>query len=177
MSWKNGNFNLVSIVDLMFSFTGILLFLIWGFASMPREENYREAKRLLREYYSFVVKKGKITTIKAKRDFIFNLKPMVFIVDSSERVKYLSPQGHPSLITRQEVKRKIRECIRINSKDLPKKELCGVVFMVPPQGFTWIKTIEKEVWQLLKNSNSFLPLSYIPMEEKVYRKVCVLWTE
>ncbi len=177
MNWKNGNFSLVSIVDLMFSFTGILLFLIWGFASIPKEKQFREAKRLLREYYSFVVKKGKITTIRARRDFIFNLKPMVFVVDSPEKIKYLSPDGKPQLINRSRVKEKIKKCLKINREKLPEKNLCGVVFMVPPEGFAFIKSLEKEVWETLKNSNSFLPLSYIPMEQRVYEKISRLWTE
>ncbi len=172
---RGESFNLVSIIDLMFSFTGILLFLIWGFSSIPREKQYRKAKEAVKEYYSFVLKKAQLTTVKARRDFIFQLKPMVFILDSGKTLKYLSPEGYPEKIAFSEMIGKIKKCVRINKSSGYRKRLCGVVFMIPPEGFAAVKEVEKKVWNFLENTEYFLPLSYIPMDEETYRKARALW--
>ncbi len=175
MKLRGENFSLISIIDIMFSFTGILLFLIWGFSSIPKEKQYQEAKEAVKEYYSFVLKKARLTTIKARRDFIFQLKPMVFIVDSNTSIKYLSPEGYPEKINFSQLLVKVKKCVEANSSNIERKHLCGVVFMVPPRGFGLIKDVEKRIWDFLKNSRYFLPLSYIPMDEKTYRKALALW--
>jgi len=175
MSLKRERFNLVSIIDLMFSFTGILLFLIWGFSSFPAEREYKQAKAALHDYYSFIVKKAEVTNIKARKEFIFMLKPMVFIVDSKRTLKFISRRGRVSIITWKELESKLSSCIKDNKKLIKRRYLCGAVFLVPQEGFPYVKDLERIVWDFMRNRKSFLPLSYVPMEENVYRKVEPLW--
>ncbi len=175
MKPRGESFNLLSIIDIMFSFTGILLFLIWGFSSIPKEKQYRNAKEAIKEYYSFVLKKAQLTTIKARRDFIFQLKPMVFILDSKKTIKYLSPEGYPEKISFSELAGKVKKCVEINKSSVYRKHLCGVVFMIPPEGFGVVKEVEKKMWDFLENTKYFLPLSYIPMDENTYREAMALW--
>ncbi|GEM_PF-2547320 len=175
MSLRRERFNLVSIIDLMFSFTGILLFLIWGFSSFPAERELKKAKASLHDYYSFIVKKAEVSNIKAKREFLFMLKPMVFIVDSDKTLKYISRNGRVSVITWSELEDKLSICIKDNEKLIRRKHLCGAVFLVPEEGFPFVKRLERNVWDFMRNRKNFLPLSYIPMEEEVYRRVKPLW--
>jgi len=175
MSLKRENFNLVSIIDLMFSFTGILLFLIWGFSVYPKEKELRRAKESLQEYYSFVIKKAEVSTIKARKDFIYLLKPMIFIVDSDRELKFISRTGKVGIISWKDLEKKLDRCIKDNGKLVKRRYLCGAVFLVPGDGFPFVKNLERKVWNFMRNRKNFLPLSYVPMEEKIYREVLPLW--
>ena len=175
MSLKKENFSLVSIIDLMFSFTGILLFLIWGFSSFHKEKGYREAKNAFKDYYSFIIKKAEVSNIKARKDFIFLLKPMIFILDGKENLKFISRKGEVDTIPWEKLQGKLDLCIKENKKLMKRKHLCGAVFLVPPKGFPYVKKLERSVWEFMKKKGNFLPMSYVPFEENVYREVLPLW--